>query len=82
MARRLPVARSIPGSLANFMLRNASMPCAVRNCAILNFKTASPIVEIAPSERMLNGVTSAVSTCGIPMGMLSRSLFIRLVSVD
>ena len=56
------------------------IPCAVRNCAFQDLKLASPIVEKAPIERILNGVTSAVSTCGIPMGSLSPSLFSQLIA--
>ena len=32
------------------------------------------VVETAPSERILNGVTSAVSTCGISIVLIIHSL--------
>ena len=50
------------------------IPCAVRNYAFQDLRLASPIVETAPSERILNGVTSAVSTCGISIALIIHSL--------
>ncbi len=48
--------------------------CAVRNCALQDLRLASSIEETLPSERILNGETSAVSTCLSSMGTL-RALY-------